>query len=115
MTSSNWNRSTGLASRDDLLSILSSECAQDVVQYFQESPEQVAELVELADFVATRKDDPAFDDPDRVSIYLHHVCIPKLCEAGIVDYDLRHNTVRYRGHPLVETHSNFLAEACDGA
>lgn len=110
MTSSSWNRSVGLDSRDRLLTVLSTDCVRDVVHYFQNSPEDVAELDELAEIVAIRTDDPSFSDPERVSGYLHHVTLPKLATAGIVDYDQRQHTVRYWGHPVIENYSTAISE-----
>lgn len=110
MTSSSWNRSVELDSRDRLLTVLSTDCVRDVVQYFQASPEDVAELDELAEIVATRTDDPGFRDSERVAGYLHHVTLPKLATAGIVDYDQRQHTVRYRGQPMVEKYSTMITQ-----
>ena len=103
-------RPVGVRSKDHLLSILSIECDRPVVQYFQNSSDRVAQLEELAEFVAARRDDPGDSDPDRVAIRLHHSSLPKLADAGIVDYDARSHTVRYRSHSLVEEHSPLVAK-----
>lgn len=44
------------------------------------------------------------DDPPReaVRIDLHHVHLPRLADAGIVDYDQRQGTIRFSGHPSLE-------------
>lgn len=100
----------GLRSTDQLISILSIECNRHVLHYFRESSEHVASLEEIADYVATRRDETGVSDPDRVAIRLHHSSLPKLAEVGIVDYDRRQHTVRYRGHSLVEEHLNLTVE-----
>ena len=41
-------------------------------------------------------------NPVDVRTRLHHVHLPKLAEAGVVDYDPETNVVQYRGDPLVE-------------
>lgn len=42
------------------------------------------------------------DYVDEVLATLHHVHLPKLSEAGIVERDCEVRTVRYRGHPHVD-------------
>lgn len=44
----------------------------------------------------------------RVTARLHHSTLPKLADAGVVDYDPRTGTVRYRGHPLVDRCSDHI-------
>ena len=46
--------------------------------------------------------------PDRVMARLHHVVLPKLADANIVDYDREANTVQYIGHPFVEACLNLF-------
>jgi len=38
----------------------------------------------------------------RLAIDLHHRHLPKLDEAGLIEYDPRSNTVRYWGQPTLE-------------
>ena len=40
---------------------------------------------------------------DRVETQLHHVDIPKLVDAGVVEYDPQKGKVRYRSDEMVET------------
>lgn len=44
------------------------------------------------------------DDTPRknVRINLHHTHVPRLEEAGILDYDRRQGTIRFRGDPVLE-------------
>lgn len=104
MSSENHTQPAGLQSRDQLLSLLSAEHTRHVLRYFHGSREQVAPLEGVADYVETRQDAPEHSDPDHVATLLHHSTLPRLTALGIVDYDRRHHTVRYRGHPMVEEH-----------
>jgi DNA-binding transcriptional ArsR family regulator len=57
----------------------------------------------LAAAVATRDANgtPAADRVDAVRVELHHVHLPKLDDAGLVDYDPEDDEVTYRGPPDV--------------
>lgn len=49
-----------------------------------------------------RGEDAPADDRRRVEVALHHHELPKLEQVGVIEYDARSRTVRYRGHPLLE-------------
>ena len=103
----------GITSPDQLHSILSTECTSHVVQYFQNSTDNVASLDAIAAHVTSQRDDTEYSDPDTVRMQLHHASLPRLAEVGVVDYDPRHHTVRYMGHPMVDEHYAHLVETTD--
>lgn len=39
---------------------------------------------------------------ENVGITLHHNHLPRLANEGILDYDRRHGTIRFTGHPTLE-------------
>ncbi|WP_327051532.1 DUF7344 domain-containing protein [Halomicrococcus gelatinilyticus] len=84
------------AAVDLLLSALSSECSRCVVNYFSESSGDVASVDELAEYVADRRIESDRYDVDRIATRLHHASLPKLADAGVVEYDPQATTVRYR-------------------
>ena len=51
------------------------------------------ELIDLDETAGDRRD---------IAIKLHHVALPKLAEAGFIDYDARTQTVRACAHPPTE-------------
>lgn len=115
------NRNHSAASHSNwVFSILSVEYNRYVLQYFQESAGQVASMEELAEYVATREsksgcvlshsEESGRSNPDRVAIRLAHATLPKLADAGVVDYDRRHHTVRYRGHQQMEPYLELITE-----
>lgn len=75
----------------------SEEYCRAVLQYFYNRPIQVATIDELATFIH-RQTQPD-QDTSQVKIYLHHSTLPRLADAGHIDYDRENNTVRYRGSP----------------
>lgn len=92
---------------DRLLSTLATGHGRHVLHYFLASSDDVASLSALAGHACARGDGPT--DRDRVAARLHHVDLPKLADAGVVDFDPRTGTVRYRGHPVVAAWARFAA------
>lgn len=87
--------------KDQLLSALSHGYNRCVLAFFRESSETAVSLDELAEYVA-EQDGSDHSSPDRVAVRLHHAGLPKLADAGVLDYDPRKKTVRCRDHPVVE-------------
>lgn len=70
-----------------------------VIQYFRRQSPEVATVDDLATVVRNQAD----ADEARIALYLHHDTLPRLADAGYIEYDTRSNTARYRGRPS-ETH-----------
>jgi hypothetical protein len=49
-------------------------------------------------------------DEYAIKVHLHHVTLPKLADAGFIDYDPRSETVRYRESDPVEMWLNHVVE-----
>ena len=88
---------------DRILSALAHKHNQGVLNYFRESSASVASLDELADYVAEKKPSSGFESAEQVAVHLHHAGLPKIADAGILDYDPRTKTVRRHDHPLLES------------
>lgn len=43
-----------------------------------------------------------YSSRENVEIALHHNHLPRLANEGILDYDRRHGTIRFTGHPTLE-------------
>lgn len=76
---------------DEPLSTLANRNCRFVRSYFRGASEDSASIDDLAAAV-TRRDAA---DRNRTAIQLHHSTLPKLEEAGIVEYDVRTKTVHY--------------------
>lgn len=92
---SDWALST-----EDLHAILSSEDRRHVIRFFQDREERLATLDELVNFFVAL--DGGYDDPPQAKVVLHHSTLPKLADAGAIDYDYRTNVTRYHGDPRLE-------------
>lgn len=91
------------AELDSLFGVLADRRRRRLLAYLAGTDDGVATVSELADHVAA--DDA---DPERVTVSLHHAHLPRLEDAGIVEYDARSETVRYRGDPTVTAWVEFV-------
>lgn len=85
---------------DTALRLLADDTRRYALALLSATPDGVASLSELVDCVATRS--PAIEDREEASIRLHHLVLPRLADAGVIDYDPRSETVRYYGEPALE-------------
>lgn len=90
---------------DQLYAALSQDYTRRVLNYFRESTDRVATLDDLAEYVATSPKSCPPCSPKQVAVRLHHCGLPKLADAGVLDYDPRSKTVRCWDHPLIEVES----------
>ncbi|WP_425499326.1 DUF7344 domain-containing protein [Natronosalvus caseinilyticus] len=95
----------------DVCSVLANEWCRSVLYYFQESTPTVASYEAL--ITHRCKHDDTIDTREQAAIALQHVTLPKLEEAGIIEYDGRSSSVRYRGFPQLETMVRLVAEMED--
>jgi len=84
-------------SRDDVFSILSNRRRRDVLRYLRRDAES-ASLGDLAERIAAWENDIPVAEVDykqrkRVYTSLHQTHLPKLDEAGIVEYDRNRGTI----------------------
>ena len=85
---------------DAALRILADEQRRHVVASLSATSDGVSSLSELVEYAVTRATDER--DPEEATIHLHHVTLPKLEDAGLLEYDSRSRAVRYYRNPLVE-------------
>ena len=91
---------------DAWLEVLADPRCRHVLHYFTRTAGQVATVDELATSLEAsgqiRTTRPEQATGDRATVTLHHTVLPKLDEAGVLDYDARTQTVRYHEHPALE-------------
>lgn len=101
---------------DSIFDLLRNRRRRLVCAYVVTSAEDVHELDGLADRITEWEREsgaaPAQDDlRDRIVVDLHHCHLPKLADAGLVEYDARSNTVRYRDSGFGDDARKLLAYA----
>lgn len=87
---------------DRIYDALAEERNRLAVRYFREHDSDVASLSDLARYVAGGEDRSDDSSTDRIEIRLHHCGLPRMTDAGVLEYDPRSRTVRRRDHPVYE-------------
>ena len=91
-------------SLDALLDILANQRRRYLLEYLWERPDGVGSFEEatkhtIAEIGRKQGYQPNHDDI-QVDLQQHH--LPKLADAGIIEYDIRSQTIRYRDHDRLE-------------
>lgn len=98
MASSPVDPATDTGTADRVLPALTPARRRLILAYFEDSMEQTATLDVLTGYVA-RQEEIESTTQERARVLLHHADLPKLADAGLIDYDARTRTVRYWGAP----------------
>ena len=103
------------SSLDDVFRALAASRRRAICRYFESSGDDDADFDELVDFVVeTERAERTDDRPDHrqeVAVDLHHVHLPLLSEADVVEFDPIGGSVRYVGDDRVDL---ILAEISNG-
>ncbi|WP_449405120.1 DUF7344 domain-containing protein [Halorussus salinus] len=91
-------------SLDARLDILANHARRELLILLRDQPEETVELEEAARYILKqvsqeRGRQPNYDD---VQVELQHHHLPKLADAGIIEYDIRSQTIRYRPNKQLE-------------
>ena len=86
---------------DSLFEVLADGHRRRVLDYLDDTDDEVATFSDLVDHVADRGGEETPADRDRIAVNLHHNHLPKLESAGVLEWDPRSEMVRYRGGPVV--------------
>lgn len=106
--SSGGNPSLGEDATQRLFELLSVRRRRYLLYYLQRASDEAVSLEDAVEQVGAweRETGARFDSEDAhrhdVAISFHHVHIPKLVEAGAIEYDERSQTIRYSGSAAVE-------------
>lgn len=108
-----WNGGPNLGATDDstlnqAFDLLGNQRRRYALKSMHATTETVLSTDDVADRVLAH--DPDAGDRDSVLIELHHEVLPRLADEGIVDFDARTDTVRYRGGELVDDLLATLSE-----
>lgn len=91
-------------SLDAVLEILANERRRYLLEYLWEQPGDVESFEAVTEHTVTELRRKRGCQPDRTDIRIglqqHH--LPKLADAGVIEYDVRSQTIRYRGDERLE-------------
>lgn len=87
-----------MISADALLEALSDRRRRLVLRYLRETADGVGSYEDLARYVSAR----STQSPKDVHTCLHHVILPVLDDAELIEYDPRSEVVVYEPDPLTE-------------
>lgn len=91
-------------SLDAMLDLLANRRRRHLLDYLQDVPGEVCSFEDATRYIiaqlATRMgEQPNHDD---VQATLQHIHVPKLADAGVVEYDIRSQELRYRQNERLE-------------
>jgi hypothetical protein len=89
---------------DEVFDVLADWRRREICQFFMDTTTTTASVDDLAMLVAGCRPESVSADRSHESVVigLQEKHLPKLAAAGVVDFDRRSGTVRYRGQPTVE-------------
>lgn len=93
------DRSTETFSR--LSAVLAGEERRRILDYLETWGKEQAEIENIAVYVAACDVESTLSE-EEARQRLYHVDLPHLDDAGIIEFDRRSGTVRYRGDPHLE-------------
>ena len=91
--------------KDDLLTLLADADRRRILTYLRDADDGVATVSDLGSVIDER--DRSGSESTRIKLV--HSDLPKLEDAGVVEFDQRSETVRYQACPRVEKLLRFVA------
>ena len=73
--------------------VFTPEYCQAVFQYFERHATETATVTDLTAYISEQH--RSDEDETAIAVSLHHATLPKLADAGLLEYDPRSNTARY--------------------
>ncbi|AHF99730.1 hypothetical protein HALLA_13980 [Halostagnicola larsenii XH-48] len=91
-------------SLDVVFNLLSVRRRRYALYYLADQDDGIATFDKLVDSILTREAETEHRDEHRTQIQtsLQHVHLPRLEDAGILEYDARSDTIRYWEQPTLE-------------
>lgn len=91
-------------STDALLDILANSRRRYLIEYLRDQPDEAGSFEAATKHIVTEVGREMGKQPnhDDIQVDLQHHHMPKLADAGIVDYDIRSQVMRYHGNAALE-------------
>ncbi|PGF16743.1 hypothetical protein CP556_11855 [Natrinema sp. CBA1119] len=95
MTDQDGAESEDPAPIDSSFTALSDPSRRSLCRYAMRTETERVSSEELVDYVVERAPEPVAADADRqtIALELHHVHLPKLANAGLIEYDRQNDVV----------------------
>lgn len=89
---------------DTLLDILANANRRHLIDLLRDRPDKTASFEAVTKHIITEagRDRGVQPNDDDVQVELYHTHLPKLADAGVVEYDIRSQTVRYHSNERLE-------------
>lgn len=89
---------------DAMITLLAQRERRQLMEWLQEIPGNSCSFEEVIKHLVDERAKQTGERPsyDNVQAKLQHVHLPKLADAGVIEYDVRSNTIRYTGHEELE-------------
>ncbi|MFC6767312.1 DUF7344 domain-containing protein [Natrinema soli] len=115
MTDQDGAESEDSAPIDSSFIALSEPSRRSLCRYAIRTETERVSREELVDYVAERAPEPVAADADRrtVALELHHVHLPKLANAGLIEYDRQRGVVHIDRATLAERLERVRATIAD--
>lgn len=94
---------------DSLFLVLADEYRRHVLRYFVVREDTSAAVDDVIDYVLERH--PGERTRTDLERRFHHYTLPKLVDHGVIEFDHRSHTIRYRGTTTLETILCVVEEA----
>ncbi|WP_232703414.1 DUF7344 domain-containing protein [Halobacterium wangiae] len=97
-------RADSQPSVDALLDVLADAHRRFLVEFLREQPAETCSFAAAIDHVVARAEREREEqlDHDDVELQFYHRHLPKLADAGLLEYDTRSETIRYRPNERLE-------------
>ena len=92
-------------SLDLVFEVLSDRRRRYALYHLRESPESVATVSDVVGYICRQEVESDESRPDlrrSIRTTLQHFHLPKLADAGVIEYDERTETIRYWGQPSLD-------------
>lgn len=105
------NALNGALSLNAILELLAHHYRRETLRFLSDVPNQTATVDELANRLITWEAERTGKRParDEIEAQLHHIHLPKMTEAGIIEYDTRSKELRYWREERLEDLLSYLS------
>lgn len=89
---------------DALLDVLADARRRYLLDFLREQPDNAASFEAVAKHVITEvgREQGAQPNHDKVQVDLHHKHLPRLADAGVAEYDVQSQMIRYKPNERLE-------------